>query len=64
MGTGYDVHAVDALINDLTAEEFVPDFKPEAEEVNPSLDERIRYECPHCEGAFEMVSGKPKAVDA
>lgn len=63
VGTGYDVHAVESLIDTLTAEEVVPNFQPEAEEVNPSLDERMRYACPHCEGVFEMVSGKPKAVD-
>lgn len=40
----------------------VPEFEPETEAVNPSLDERTRYECPNCKSEFEMVSGKPKAV--
>jgi ParB-like chromosome segregation protein Spo0J len=63
VGTGYDLEAVENLIESLTVETPVPDFRPETDEVNPSLDSRIRYACPHCEGEFEMVSGKPKAVD-
>jgi ParB-like chromosome segregation protein Spo0J len=41
----------------------VADFLPVEDDVNPSLDERSQYECPHCTGLFEMVSGKPKAID-
>lgn len=63
IGTGYDLEAVEKVIEALTPSVAVPDFKPEAEAVNPSLDSRVRYECPHCAGEFEMVSGKPKAVD-
>jgi ParB-like chromosome segregation protein Spo0J len=63
VGTGYDLESVDKLIDALTKTETVPDFRPEDEQVNPPLDSRIRYSCPHCDGNFEMVSGKPKAVD-
>lgn len=41
----------------------VLDFLPVSEDSNPSLDERVRHVCPHCDGLFEMVSGSPRAVD-
>jgi len=41
----------------------VADFLPVDDSENPSLDERSKYECPHCTGLFEMVSGKPKASE-
>ena len=41
----------------------VADFLPVEDDENPSLDERSKYECPHCTGLFEMVSGKPKASE-
>lgn len=41
----------------------VADFLPVEDSENPSLDERSKYECPHCTGLFEMVSGKPKASE-
>jgi len=41
----------------------VADFLPVDDDENPSLDERSKYECPHCTGLFEMVSGKPKASE-
>ena len=41
----------------------VTDFLPVEGNVNPPLDERPKHECPHCQGLFEMVSGKPKASE-
>ena len=41
----------------------VADFLPVEDDDNPPLDERLKHECPHCQGLFEMVSGKPKASE-
>lgn len=37
------------------------DFAPVDSDDNPALDERIKHECPHCRGVFEIKNGKPQA---
>lgn len=42
-------------------EEEVPDFSP-VDESQPSLDERVKHDCPHCGKQFEMKNGKPSKI--
>ena len=59
-GTGFAPDAVDALLSQFKeAAPVVPDFKPEAADANPKLDERLSHPCPSCGDFFVMINGKP-----